>query len=111
MINKQTNEILRGAQIAATVLQQLGGRRFLMMTGTKPKYYDDKKSSVTFELKRNKSKAKYMTITLNGMDTYDIKFFKVSKDFEHIVLVEKNDYYNDMLVPMFEEVTGFYTTF
>lgn len=94
-------------QIAATILMQLGGRRFLVMTGSKPKYCDQYMSM--YQLTRNKVNAKYMEITLNSLDLYDIVFFSVDKDFNRILKAERTGIYNDMLQETFTEVTGLYT--
>ncbi len=106
-----SNQLTRGQELAAGVLMQLGGNQFLAMTGTKPKYYDEKKMVVMFELRRNKIGAKYMQVHLNGMDTYDVTFFKMKNktSIDRIILQEKLGMYDDMLRPMFTNVTGLYT--
>lgn len=79
----------------------------MMMTGSKPKYCDQYKS--TYELTRNKAGAKYMEITLNGSDLYDIVFFSVNAEFERTIKAERNDVYCDQLQATFTEITGLYT--
>jgi hypothetical protein len=92
--------------IAGEILKQLGGHQFLVMTGSVPQYCDNYTSA--YKLRRNKSGANYMKITLNCMDTYDIDFiFCSAKGIK--TLVEKRGYYNDMLPAMFTEVTGLNT--
>lgn len=93
-------------RIAATILMQLGGNRFLAMTGSVPQYCDNYTSC--YKLRRNKSRANYMKITLNCMDTYDIEFIRANTSGLK-TLVEKRGYYNDMLQVMFTEVTGLNT--
>ena len=97
-------------QIALTILQQLGGNKFLAMTGAKVKYFgeSDKMPYLQLELKPNKSKAKYLRISLRLDDTYNIVFEKISKDIVQIVK-SLEGVYCDMLVEIFERTTGFYT--
>jgi hypothetical protein len=94
--------------IAPEVLQQLGGQKFLVMTGTKPQYFDDKNNSVMFRLIRNKSKANYMKIKLDWTDTYTVEFIKANESKVEIVET-RTGVYNDMLQELFTEVTGLYT--
>lgn len=44
MNNQNTNTVSRGKEVAAIILQQLGGNKFIAMTGTKNFVYDDKKT-------------------------------------------------------------------
>jgi hypothetical protein len=96
-----------GKLIAATILEQLGGRQFMAMSGTKPLYFE--KNKAMFRLTRNKSKAMFMEITLNSMDTYDMLFFALTRDHERTVKAEFSNIYNDQLQDIFTEVTGLYT--
>lgn len=92
--------------IATEILNQLGGRRFLIMTGTK-NLMTDGENTLRMTLAKNKINAKILTVTLNSMDTYDLKFIN-SKG---VVVKELNGYYNDMLQDGFTTVTGIYTKF
>lgn len=92
---------------ANTILNQLGGRRFLAMTGSTNLVGG--KNSLSMKLKRNSSKCNYLRITLNSMDTYDVEFISIigtkistKKQFTNI--------YNDQLVNIFENETGYYTS-
>ena len=62
--------------VAMEILKQLGGNRFLAMTGAKQLTYDD--NSLNMKLSKNMSQANYLKITLNSLDTYDIRFYKVT---------------------------------
>lgn len=55
------------------ILQQLGGKRFLAMTGVKNLVADGYTLRMT--LPKNGSKANRLWITLNGNDLYDMRFF------------------------------------
>lgn len=98
--------------IAKTILQQLGGRKFITMTGSSNfgGGIDEKSNPyLIMRLKRNKSDARYLSITLNAMDTYDMKFMKLDHNDSIKIVSEHNDIYCDMLQDVFTEVTGLYT--
>jgi len=94
--------------VATIILQQLGGNKFIAMTGSKNLV--DGGNYLSMHLTRNLAKAKFLTITLNAMDTYDMVFFSMNKDFERVVKAEYNGVYCDMLQSIFTQVTGLYTT-
>ena len=60
--------------IANTILNQLGGNRFVAMTGAKN--FVALENGIRFKIGRNKSKANTVKITVNGLDLYDIEFIK-----------------------------------
>ena len=69
--------------IAATILQQIGGRRFVAMTGSRD--FMDLGDGVRMNLSRNKTSANRLAITLDKeTDTYRMRFYRmtVSKHFE-----------------------------
>lgn len=60
--------------VAEIILQQLGGQRFIAMTGASHFVADD--NSLRMRLPKNGSKANFLTITLDeGRDTYSMRFF------------------------------------
>ena len=68
------------AQIATTIVSQLGGRAFVAMTGAKNFVAMSERGNiiggVTFSLPRFPGvKVRRVAITLNGSDLYDIVFF------------------------------------
>jgi len=87
-------------EIAKTILNQLGGNKFAFATGSKNFVSDNK--SLTFKLSMNRSKGRYMKITLNGNDLYDIKVLNLKGK----VIVEKNDICVENLQYTFTEITG-----
>ena len=110
--------------IAVTILQQLGGRRFVMFTGAKDFTTID--NGLRFKIGRNASKANRVEITLNGADLYDMTFIKYrpfSVKVDHrkgeVKTIEEksetvkvwNDIYFDQLEELFTETTGLYTHF
>lgn len=110
----------RNAEIASTILQQLGGGRFVVMTGSKDMIAIENGLKMT--LARNGSKANRLEITLNGADLYDMKFyhftpwrfstrggqFREYPEKTTVVKEYKNCYF-DQLQELFTNVTGMYT--
>lgn len=90
---------------AGEVLKQLGGNRFIAMTGAKNFVKDDKKQMIGFKVPKAKDSIKYVRITLNEMDTYDVEFLNIN-----MKTVKKVDgIYNDQLQETFTEYTGLAT--
>ena len=94
--------------VATTILNQLGGNKFRVMTG--PKNFMDHGNALSMRIGRNSSNSNYLKITLNDSDLYDVRFSKVTKMGEEKSVREFNDVYNDMLVEIFESHTGMYTS-
>lgn len=100
--------------IAQTILQQIGGQRFVVMTGSKK--FLDTGSGLRMNLARNKTQANRLEINLDrGTDTYTMRFYRqvVTKNFDIIIteIAEHDMVYCDMLEEMFTSVTGLYTRF
>jgi len=93
-------------KIATEILNQLGGNKFLAMTGAYNLAAGE--NYLIMKLRRNKANATHLKITLNSLDLYDVEFFSMRK-FEKTVKAEFNGVYNDMLVDIFEKTTGLYT--
>jgi len=101
------------------ILNQLGGRRFLAMTGSKNLIYSAQENNyLAMKLTTNKLRAQYLKIVLTPADTYTMIFSKVvkvqSKDFgfktdELKVIKEIENVYCDQLQEIFTENTGLYT--
>ena len=109
-------------EIAETILKQLGGRRFLMMTGAKDLMSIN--CGLKMSLPRNASKANRLEITLTGMDDYIMRFYrftpagystrggKFTTHPEKVTEVKKfENIYFDQLQELFTEVTGMETHF
>lgn len=103
---------------ATTILQQLGGNKFVVMTGSKNFLYAEKSETVNNEwlrmdLTTNKAKCNRLKITLNDDDTYTMKFYKqVIKNYVDVVISNEQTFegvYCDMLQEIFTQVTGLYT--
>jgi ribosomal protein L5 len=93
---------------AQTVLKQLGGNKFIMMTGAKNFVQDAKKRMIGFKIGRNSKSINYVRITLNGMDTYDMEFLRI-RGGKVTVVKEVKGVYNDQLQSIFTKYTGLYT--
>lgn len=93
-------------QIANTILHQLGGKKFIVMTGSKN--FIAGNNSLTMQLAKNSSKANYLRITLTAMDDYKMEFITICgiNEKENIV---RNGVYDDNLQSIFTEVTGLVT--
>jgi hypothetical protein len=94
-------------EIAKTILDQMGGNRFAVMTGSKQ--FIALQNGIKMKLTRNKANAQYLTITLNAMDTYDMQFFSIDKNFNLKIKQNVEGIYNDQLQRIFTQVTGLYT--
>ena len=94
--------------IAKTILEQLGGNKFRVMTGAKNLMGFE--NGLVMKLGRNSSNSNYLKITLNSMDTYDMEFAKLTRMGEKKSVTEYNNIYNDMLTDQFTAHTGMYTS-
>ena len=103
------------------ILDQLGGNRFLVMTGCHHRLGDKKSLSMT--IPRNASRANRLEITLEPDDTYRMEFrryrdecFSIrngkcyqTKAINEIVQTYDGVYF-DQLQALFTHVTGMYTS-
>lgn len=115
---------MKDTMTATSILNQLGGTRFVAMTGAKN--FIALENGIKFNIGKNISKTNTVKITLNGADLYDIEFIKFTP-FKLIVnhktctvktreektetIKTYNDCYGDMLQDIFTSVTGLYTHF
>ena len=85
---------------AQETLRKIGGNRFIAMTGANN--FVKGRNYIQFKVPKAKNKIKYVKITLNPMDTYDIEFqTRTGK------LVKRVDgVYDDQLQDIFTENTG-----
>ena len=108
--------------VATTILDQLGGNKFIAMTGSKKFVGGD--NFLSMQLAKNQSGANHLKITLTAMDDYTMEFIrfvmpkvkinKVTKDItvkpeilETVKVIE--GVYCDQLQNLFTETTGLYT--
>lgn len=90
---------------AQEILTQLGGGRFVAMTGAKN--FVAGESELRFDIPGGKK----VIVKLNAMDLYDITVGKLNrKTWEFKVMLEEIDIYNVQLASTFTRMTGLYTT-
>lgn len=94
-------------KIAQEILRQLGGTRFVAMTGAKHIAEVDKGIGFQVPGRCTKSGVNAVKITLVN-DTYTIKFMRITST-KLNVIEEVSDVYCDMLQRIFTEKTGLYT--
>lgn len=93
---------------AQTILAQLGGNRFLAMTGAKCLVGGS--NSLQFDIPRGaKNKANKVRITLDTTDTYLVEFFYLRGVVCRTVGEATRGIYGDRLAALFTEQTGFDT--
>ena len=101
--------------IAKTILEQIGGRRFAAMTGSKD--FIDMGNGLRMSLARNKTSANRLDIIYDGgADLYNMRFYRKTfskKTFECRTkdIETHGGIYCDMLEEMFTMVTGFTPVF
>lgn len=96
-------------EIAHTILSQLGGNKFIAMTGAKN--LGASENGLSMKIMRNAKKVTHVKITLNGKDLYDVEFMKINnRSFEITVLAKFEDAYAEDLKGIFESSTGLYTS-
>lgn len=92
--------------VAKEILRQLGGNKFIAMTGAKN--FGGTENSITFKIGRNSSSANWVKIVLNGRDLYDVSFIQV-RGTTLKTLKTYDDIYFDQLQQIFTSFTGMYT--
>ena len=75
------------ATIANTILEQLGGNHFIVMTGAKR--FVALERGIRFNIGRNGSKANLVKVILRGDDTYTMQFWKQQREVNTISLMVK----------------------
>ena len=91
--------------ISSTILQQLGGNKFLAMTGAKHLSTDGRNLGFQFPRNAPKNKAKAVRITLDDIDTYTVEFFRV-RGFECSEISKHEMVFADRLAELVANETG-----
>jgi hypothetical protein len=95
-------------QVAGTILAQLGGRRFIAMTGAHS--FSSSAEALSLRIPPAKEGIIGVVITLTPADVYQVKFFARRPFPECVRLVETcDDIYEDALQDCFTRVTGLAT--
>ena len=94
------NEALKPYEV---ILQQLGGNRFVAMTGAKNLGTSNKKD-LSFSIGRNAKNVSHVHIKLTSMDLYDVEFINMRGAKRKSKKVK--GVYGDMLPKIFKKYTG-----
>ena len=105
--------MVNAKQIAQEILNQLGGNKFLVMTGAK-NLMSCEDGSLRFKIGRNSTTANMVKISLDADDTYTMNIFKFSMSRKTFETKEKiiditSGLYNDQIRTHFENITGLAT--
>lgn len=105
-----SNAIKSNPEVATTILNQLGGQRFVAMVGAKDMGYSS--NSLSMKIMRNAKKVTHVTITYDhGKDLYKMTFSAWNaRKFEFKVLEEVDGVFFDQMKEIFESNTGLYTS-
>jgi hypothetical protein len=97
-------------EMADTVLAQLGGNRFIAMTGAKHFLFDPTASNISFKIGSGaKDAINFVKITYNrGGDDYTMEFFS-SRGVNLVPKGKVVSVYGDQLQSIFTKYTGFDT--
>lgn len=112
MVPEQTTRQTRNAAIANTIIEQLGGRAFIAMTGANTFVYGEEFGStfLKFQFPKAQNGVNRCHICLDPDDTYTVIFHR--KHGKYTTLVDQTDgIYCDMLAEIFTDVTGLATQF
>ena len=93
-------------EIEQEILRQLGGNKFIAMTGAKN--FIAGYGILAFRIPKAMNGINAVRITLNSLDLYDMKFFRIY-GFDMKQVAEVNGVYNDQLQSIFTAKTGLYT--
>ena len=95
-----------GRNIAKTILQQLGGNKFIAMTGAKNLGFTN--NGLQMKIGRNSKGITHVIISLKSTDTYDVEFIKM-RGVNRKVVKKLKGVYADQLGKIFTKYTGLRT--
>ena len=97
--------------VAETILAQLGGRRFIVMTGAKNLMSHTADNALSFRIPgtMTKDRINYVKITLTPDDLYTMEFGKI-RGTTYRVIETVEGVYCDMLRDIFTDKTGLETS-
>ena len=108
-IRKKKKDVNEARLDPKQLLQQLGGNKFIAMTGAKNLTVDRAKNTLHMKIGRNSKGVSHLRIKLTGADLYDMEFLQVRAGNVKVKAKEKG-VYNDQLQKMFTKHTGMYTS-
>lgn len=92
--------------VSKTILEQLGGRKFIVMTGATNLTGSD--NALTMKIGRNAKSVSHVRITL-VLDMYTMEFIRV-RGTKITTVASHEMVYSDMLQSIFTKETGMYTS-
>lgn len=96
--------------ISQTILQQLGGNKFIAMTGCKGFLFDSD-GSLQFTMPRGRWGVNRCKVTLDGDDTYMVTFYKFNRSTLELTQISATSgIYAGELRTHFETETGLLTS-
>ena len=95
-----------GRNIAKTILQQLGGNKFIAMTGAKNLGFTN--NGLQMKIGRNSKGITHVIISLKSTDTYDVEFIKM-RGVNRKVVKKLKGVYADQLGKIYTKFTGLRT--
>ena len=119
-MNTETVKSEYAKEISATILEQLGGRKFIAMTSSKNFGFGTDKDGnpyLQMDISSNLGKVNRLRITYNHSDTYTMYFFNIringrAKNSEDLIKISnevtKEMVYAYMLCFLFTKVTHLY---
>ena len=113
MSTTSPDRIAENRQVAQTIYNQLGNRRFSVMTGCKVDHLllQTDRPGLVFRIPKNQSRATHFSIRLDPSDTYTLRFYRFlyspSTGADKQLTVRRlTDVYCDQLQRLFTDVTG-----
>ena len=83
--------------VAHEIQRQIGGKAFFMMGA---KHLGGTENSLSWKVGKNAAKVTHVTVTLNGLDLYDIEFIscdlKRKEDWRKVLSTSENVYVEDL---------------
>jgi len=98
-------------QIAETIIKQLGGNKFAVMTGAKNFSFDskDQRGTLMFSIGRNAKGVNRVAVTLTEDDLYNVTFYSL-RSLKLTTKAAVKSIFADQLCDAFTEHTGLYTS-
>ena len=97
---------IKESRVAKTILQQLGGNKFIAMTGAKNLGFTN--NGLQMKIGRNSKGITHVIISLKSTDTYDVEFIKM-RGVNRKVVKKLKGVYADQLGKIFTKYTGLRT--
>jgi len=94
--------------IAKQIYEQIGGRRFMLITGSHDA--ESIRNGMRLKLIKNKSGGNRLDIILNAADLYDLRFWRHAEGKKAMTMLLLRDIYFENLADMFSGATGLATT-